>query len=632
MRKGIKPFLGVCAFCLCAFPLTHADAKTIVGEKEYSDLNTAIKEIGAQEATFKITEDETTAMSISIPAGANYTIDGGNNKVSYSFNLDAKSSENTTLNIKNIIMDGQNSLGMAINSQNQNTKPNELTLSVVDSSIMNYKNKGLYLTNIKKLLVDNVKFNELATTEQNWYQGDYALDINLIGVTDADITIKNSTFAGKSGGNSPIKVTQRGGIDDINTDIPYYVQGHKNTPATIKSLLVENCDFTKVTGNSKGDVIIGSSPNADGTARTSATKYNYKLIKANNDEDINIENFEKTKRIIQDRLESIVGYEYNIRMNTITGELVVELPDDDNIELEESLITTIGKFEIIDSQTGIILMNNSDLKSADVLTSTANSGYQAYLHLRFNDSGTEKLKEISKEYVTTTDAAGTETTKNVTARLDGQDIITTYFGEEITNGEMQIPMGDLVTDYSQYLDNESRIARVADIISSETMPLAYQLSSDNYIKSSITDNIKLIAEIAFAVIILIVTIYMTIKFKLKKGFKKAIFDIGYIAILLLVLRYTNVNITLNSLIAFIAVIAINYVFSIKLLSAGNDSKAVFANTIKELYLMIIPVCIIAIIFTFMSSLVISSVGMVLFWGLFIQAVYNALLILVLDVV
>ena len=357
-----------------------------------------------------------------------------------------------------------------------------------------------------------------------------------------------------------------------------------------------------------------------------------RVIKANNDEDINIENFEKTKRIIQDRLESIVGYEYNIRMNTITGELVVELPDDDNIELEESLITTIGKFEIIDSQTGIILMNNSDLKSADVLTSTANSGYQAYLHLRFNDSGTEKLKEISKEYVTTTDAAGTETTKNVTARLDGQDIITTYFGEEITNGEMQIPMGDLVTDYSQYLDNESRIARVADIISSETMPLAYQLSSDNYIKSSITDNIKLIAEIAFAVIILIVTIYMTIKFKLKKGFKKAIFDIGYIAILLLVLRYTNVNITLNSLIAFIAVIAINYVFSIKLLSAGNDSKAVFANTIKELYLMIIPVCIIAIIFTFMSSLVISSVGMVLFWGLFIQAVYNALLILVLDVV
>jgi len=357
-----------------------------------------------------------------------------------------------------------------------------------------------------------------------------------------------------------------------------------------------------------------------------------RVVKANNDEDINIENFEKTKKIIQDRLESISGYEYNIRLNTVTGELVVELPDDDNIELEESLITTIGKFEIIDSQTGIILMDNSDLKSAEVLTSSTGSGYQAYLSLRFNDSGTEKIKNISTEYVATTDAAGTETTKNITASLDGQDIITTYFGEEITNGQMQIPMGELITDYNQYLDYQNRITRIADIISSETMPLAYQLSSDNYIKSSITDNMKLIAEIVFAVIIVIVTIYMTIRFKFKKGFKKAIFDIGYIAILLLILRYTNVNITLNSLIAFIAVVAINYVFSIKLLSAGNDSKAVFANTMKELYLVIIPVCIIAIIFTFMSSLVISSIGMLLFWGLFIQALYNALLIPVLDVV
>lgn len=406
-------------------------------------------------------------------------------------------------------------------------------------------------------------------------------------------------------------------------------------------------------GNILGEVKEETDPislNTDGTAEKNATSENTDVatpkevdtepqyaketrkIKANNDEDINIENFEKTKRIIQDRLESIAGYEYNIRMNTVTGELVVELPDDDNIELEESLITTIGKFEIIDSQTGIILMNNSDLKSADVLTSTANSGYQAYLHLRFNESGTEKLKDISKNYVTTTDAAGTETTKNITARLDGQDIITTYFGEEITNGEMQIPMGELVTDYNEYVENTTRISRIADIISSETMPLAYQLNSDSYIKSSITDDMKLIAQIAFAVVIAAVTIYMTIKFKFKKGFKKAIFDIGYIAILVLILRYTNVNITLNSLIAFASVVAINYVFSIKLLSAGKESKAAFGNTMKELYLTIIPVCIIAIIFTFMSSLVISSIGMVLFWGLFIQAVYNSLLILALDVV
>ena len=67
---------------------------------------------------------------------------------------------------------------MAIISQNQETKPNELTLSVEDSTIRNYKSKGLYLTNVKKLLINNVKFNDLATTTQTWCTGDYALDNN----------------------------------------------------------------------------------------------------------------------------------------------------------------------------------------------------------------------------------------------------------------------------------------------------------------------------------------------------------------------------------------------------------------------------------------------------------------------
>lgn len=356
-----------------------------------------------------------------------------------------------------------------------------------------------------------------------------------------------------------------------------------------------------------------------------------RTIKANNDEDINIENFNKTKKIIQDRLETIPGYEYNIRMNTVTGELIVELPDDNNIELEESLITTVGKFEISDSQTGIILLDNSDLKDAGTVPSTNESGYQAYLRLKFNETGTEKLKEISKKYISTTDAAGTETTNSITVKIDGQEIITTYFGEEITNGELQIPMGEPVSDYNQYTENLNRLSQMADIISSEKMPLVYKLNSDNYIKSSITDNMKLIAEIVFAITIIVITIYMIIKYK-SKGLKSAIFNIGYMAILLLILRYTNVNITLNSLIAFVSVVAINYIFNIKLLNKEIGCKSAFGSTMKELYLTIIPVCIIAIIFTFMSSLVISSIGMVLFWGLFVQALYNAIVVLAFDAI
>ena len=203
--------------------MPNVNAKTTVNEQEYDNLEDAIKTVGSAEATFKLTSDEIgSPKTINIPAGASYTIDGGNFTVNYSFNLDATASENSSLKVTNLIMDGDNSLGMAINSQNQSTKPNELTLSVTNSTIRNYKSKGLYLTNIKNLLIDNVKFNDLATTTQTWCTGDYALDVNLIGVQNAEITIKNSTFAGHSGGKAPIKVTQRGGFDDINTDIPYY--------------------------------------------------------------------------------------------------------------------------------------------------------------------------------------------------------------------------------------------------------------------------------------------------------------------------------------------------------------------------------------------------------------------------
>ena len=407
MKKGVKTFLGVCAFCTCLFPLTHADAKTLVNGQEYDNLQEAITKTSAKTATFKISSDEIgNPTTINIPSGANYTIDGGNYTVNYSFSLDATSSENSTLNIKNLIMDGNNKLGMAIKSQNQETKPNELTLSVVDSTIRNYTSKGIYLTNIKNLLIDNVKFNDLATTTQTWCTGDYALDVNLIGVQDAKITIKDSTFAGKSGGNAPIKVTQRGGVDDINTDIKYYPQGHKNTPASIESFVVENCDFTNVTGNSKGDVIIGSSPNADGSARTSATLYDYKIVAK-----------EGTTTEVYTRSTTSNEASSDYKPVVVTDEAplmqvtnLVLHSDDKNIDLElnkeyklnyyfgdkGSIVTNAPKVTFASSDENIVSVTEDGIitaKSTGTATITANYDGGTYVWtINVNDPNSEKVE------------------------------------------------------------------------------------------------------------------------------------------------------------------------------------------------------------------------------------------------
>ena len=292
------------------------------------------------------------------------------------------------------------------------------------------------------------------------------------------------------------------------------------------------------------------------------------------------------------------------------------------------MISTVGKLEIIDEQTGLILMDKSDVKKATMLASSEN-GYQTYLQLEFTNQGAEKLKEISKNYQSVTNEDGTQTTNYISILLDGQTISTTYFSKEMNTTFIQLPMGNSTENYEEYLDIAQSVSTIADIINEETMPLVYTLSSDNHINSVITNDISMKVGIFTIALIVIVSLYLIIRFRLE-GLKSAILSIAYIALLSIIIRYTNIIITVSALIAMICVIVINYIFMIKflkLLKETQNRKLAFTQTMKKLYLAIVPVCIIAIIFTFMSSVIISSIGMILFWGLFMQAIYACLMLL-----
>ena len=358
---------------------------------------------------------------------------------------------------------------------------------------------------------------------------------------------------------------------------------------------------------------------------SNVTGYNTetRTIKSNEDSALTKENFEKSKKIIQKRLESKPNYDYNIRLDTVTGEIVVEIPDNDEVQDLENLVSAIGNIEIIDYQNGLILMNDSLVESAKVIGSN-NSGYRAYLQLNFTKEGADKLKEISNNYQKTTAEDGTETTKYVSIMLDGQSILTTYFGEELSDGFIQVPLGETTEDYQEYLVIVHAAEELALIINGENMPVAYTLSSDNFIKSEISDNNIYIVKIIFTVCIILVSLYMIIKYKIK-GLKSSILCIGYAGLLILTIKYTNVYVTLNSAIAYLLMICINYVFTIKLLNKlqkGIHVKEALLKNMKETYLTIIPVIVVAFVFTFMASISINSVGMMLFWGILIHAIYN----------
>ena len=288
MKKKTLSALLVLAMVLTLLPATalaaeleeptSSSALTVLEEAEesadaalstQSDLQDAIN---AAEGATTLTLEGTITGNISIPAGKDITLIGNGSTLEGSISIAQAAGEETHLTIQGLTMDGKGSASTAITSQDQNSAdPLDLYLTLEGCSIKNYTNKGIYLTNCKELTVSGCSFNENATTEQTWYKGDYAFDINLCATTDAVISITNCTFGGESGGNAPIKVTQRGGAgqgtDDVNSDI-------KNpTSATIKSLTISGCDFTGVTGEPMADIILGSSPNGGTENPTSPRTY-----------------------------------------------------------------------------------------------------------------------------------------------------------------------------------------------------------------------------------------------------------------------------------------------------------------------------------------------------------------------
>ena len=446
--------------------------------------------------------------------------------------------------------------------------------------------------------------------------------------------------------------------------MPKYTLGMELEGVRELSFVLDDSEVTREVyvddeGNYKGDVVQSMSETSaeatDAATEVDTSKYKTesRLVKANPNELITIENLNKTKKIIQRRLEASDQYEYNIRQDSVTGAMVLEVPDDENVELKKALVLTQGRITIEDAENGYILVDDSNIKNATVTVQMLNSEdveseetteeeheheafenetyeyHQLYLVFEFDEEGSEIMKKISDEYIMTVDDTGAQTAKQVAIKFDEETLIETYFGETLEDGAVQIPIGEPISDHEEYYQAGSSLQTICDIINDERLPLSYVLSSDNYVQSSITDNTLVIMNVIIAAVIFAVSIYMIIKYKLN-GLKQAILSVGYVAVLLWVVRVVGVTLTVNSLIACGVVILINYIFGMKFLKYvkdGKSNKESLKLALKELYLSIVPVCVIAVIMLFMSSLIISSMGMMLFWGLLVQVLFSVLVLI-----
>ena len=350
-----------------------------------------------------------------------------------------------------------------------------------------------------------------------------------------------------------------------------------------------------------------------------------------------LDDFENTKKVIQDRLSDDKKLEYNIRLDTLSNnELILEVAnDEEQVSFVRSMIENVGKFEVVDTETGVVLMNNTHLKSASASVGYAHDeegnqlqSSQVYLTLNLTKEGREALKEISNNYKISYDEAGNDTSRIISINIDDITVLQTAFSEEYDSNILQFPMGEATTEVQDLQKVYNDVLVFAKIVDSGRLPLVYELSSDNYIQSQITNDVVTICIAVFAALVAIISVVFIVKFKLN-GLLGTVLNIGYIAILVLVSRYADIVITLNSSLAFVAGTVLNTMFMYMFLDKIKNNvtvKEAFAEVFKKVYLAIVPICIIAIIFTCTGNVVVGSIGTVLFWGILIQILYGYIVV------
>lgn len=344
-------------------------------------------------------------------------------------------------------------------------------------------------------------------------------------------------------------------------------------------------------------------------------------LPVNSEESLTKENYVKAKKIIAKRLEDFGVSEYIIRQDENTGRITVELPENAVTNTAMQYIYTIGKFTI-ENENGEVLLDNSNIKTVKVGYGTTQQGTSVNLSIEFKKEAKETLKEITNTYVTSTDEEGNDNSKKVTIKLDDTTLFSTSFSEEIADGNLIVAIGSVSTNNSEINSNIQQARNLAILLNNGALPNVYTLEQNKYVKSDIGAKDLTVAAIAGGIVLVIGVVVLTIMYK-KNGLLAGIANIGYVAILMLLIRYTNVVITISGLFGIAGAAILNYIFSIYLLKAlKEDEEKAYSKTVLGMFWILVPAAIIAITLSFRNWMSVYSFGEVTFWGILAIFVYN----------
>ena len=377
------------------------------------------------------------------------------------------------------------------------------------------------------------------------------------------------------------------------------------------------------------------------------------------DEELTVENYETVKKTVENRLKDLGAQDYTISLDKENGTIRVELPENSNTDTYVYYLTASGKVEMKEKDTENVLLNDSMIKKAQyTYTSNADGAYQVYLELILTKDGQAKLDEVKNDYAvlatevseaesknnttsdnTTTESStdedntttnttteGTETQKSEeTKKIASLTIAgTSYDIEKYEKNKITVKIGSQTSNTTTVNNSIAKAAELSMLINAGKYPIDYEVDVNRYVESDIEQQQLIYFIAGVAVILVIIFIIATIKYK-GKGLLASISFIGFIALTSLLLRYTNVIISIEGIGAILLTIIIYLKLNQMILNKTKTMDVVSEATkasYKELFTSIIPIIIITIVFCFSGWTSLSSFGMIMFWGLALIAVYN----------
>jgi len=352
-----------------------------------------------------------------------------------------------------------------------------------------------------------------------------------------------------------------------------------------------------------------------------------------------VENYNKTKQIIEKRLK-IVGMEnYELRLDEQTGSIVIEVPESSELSTIGSVIKT-GKTELKIDETNEVIGDKNSIKNfkTSIDDSNKSSGYGSAvkIEIQFSKDAVKKFKELNDNYVTPVDENGTTTENKVSLLVDGTSIVSIEekeFLESAVNGSVQL-WGNFSTDNKVIDSALLSIDKVKMLIDTEDLPITYNA---NYVSEGIKSNINKTGVISvFAVLLIVMCVYLLIKYKLQ-GLLGELSIVGLGSLILLTLRFTKIEISISTIVAFVGMLILQFIYLTQILKTEKISEKVFNEKTGEYTRMLIPLLIFTIVAAIIPILAksiiipfgniqeIANFGMVGFWGLILFELVNNIL-------